>query len=80
MARKHSTLKIVFQIRVEMLEILIKAWRFRREKTILIRYSIQYFITSDIKKQTKNDKNRNEELKSVLLNDLLASLDKNQLN
>ena len=63
-----------------MLEILIKAWRFRREKTILIRYSIQYFITSDIKKQNKNDKNRNEELKSVLLNDLLASLDKNQLN
>ena len=80
MARKHSTLKIVFQIRVKMLEILIKAWRFRREKTILIRYSIQYFITSDIKKQKKNDKNRNEELKSVLLNDLLASLDKNQLN
>lgn len=63
-----------------MLEILIKAWRFRREKTILIRYSIQYFITSDIKKQKKNDKNRNEELKSVLLNDLFASLDKNQLN
>ena len=63
-----------------MLEILIKAWRFRREKTILNRYSIQYFITSDIKKQKKNDKNRSEELKSVLLNDLFASLDKNQLN
>ena len=42
-------------------------------------YSIFYYIRYQKTKQ-KNDKNRNEELKSVLLNDLFASLDKNQLN
>lgn len=41
-------------------------------------YSIFYYIR--YQKTKKNDKNRSEELKSVLLNDLFASLDKNQLN